>query len=296
MALKPTYEDLAQENLRLKQTVGEFQADRKKYRAIYDHRFNCIYIHDLDGKFLDANDAALNLLGYERKEIARLDFASIIAEDHLPKAVAFLAEIRQNSYEQRVIEYKVKRKDGSCVWVNAGGSLLYEKGKPRGFLGMARDITARKQAEADLQKARDELESRVRDRTAELTAANRSLKEQIEERKQIEAALEESENNCRQLVQNANSIILKLDAQGNIQFINAFALEFFGYREPEIVGRNVIGTIVPPTESSGRDLAEMIADMGLSVRTIEFHRTKIRRKFGLKDGKDNLQAHLIARD
>jgi DNA-binding CsgD family transcriptional regulator len=36
--------------------------------------------------------------------------------------------------------------------------------------------------------------------------------------------------------------------------------------------------------------------MGLSVRTIEFHRTKIRQKFGLKTGKDNLQAHLIAFD
>jgi C4-dicarboxylate-specific signal transduction histidine kinase len=74
-------------------------------------------------------------------------------------------------------------------------------------LGVARDITARKQAEADLQKVRDELENRVMARTAELTEANRRLEKEIEERRQMEAALEESEKNYRQLVQSANSIM-----------------------------------------------------------------------------------------
>ena len=72
---------------------------------------------------------------------------------------------------------------------------------------MARDITARKQAEADLQNARDDLENRVMARTAELTEANRRLEKEIEERRQMEAALEESEKNYRQLVQSANSIM-----------------------------------------------------------------------------------------
>ena len=46
----------------------------------------------------------------------------------------------------------------------------------------------------------------------------------------------------------------------------------------------------------GKTNKEIAEIMGLSVRTIEFHRTKIRNKFGLKNGKDNLQAHLIALD
>jgi PAS domain S-box-containing protein len=262
MTPKPTYEELEKENLRLKRAVDELQVDREKYRAIYGHQFNCIYIHDLDGNFLDANDAALNLLGYEREEISDLNFASLIGKDQLLKAFEMLGEIKQKGYERKVVEYKLKRKDGSWIWIDTGGSLIYQKGKAWAVLGVARDITARKQAEADLQKARKELENRVQARTAELTDANRHLKEEIDERRQIEAALAESEKNYRQLVQSVNSIILRLDPLGNVRFINEFARKFFGYPETEIVGRNVIGTIVPQAESSGRDLAAMIKDIG----------------------------------
>ncbi|MCP4257773.1 MAG: PAS domain-containing protein, partial [Planctomycetes bacterium] len=65
----------------------------------------------------------------------------------------------------------------------------------------------------------------------------------------------------QKLIESANSIILRLDSQGNVKFINAFAQEFFGYPEKEILGQNVIGTIVPQIESSGRDLAVMVKDL-----------------------------------
>jgi PAS domain S-box-containing protein/putative nucleotidyltransferase with HDIG domain len=56
-------------------------------------------------------------------------------------------------------------------------------------------------------------------------------------------------------------MILRLDPQGNITFINEFAQHFFGYSKEEILGKYVIGTIVPEIESSGRDLSAMIADL-----------------------------------
>jgi len=65
----------------------------------------------------------------------------------------------------------------------------------------------------------------------------------------------------RNLVQEANSIFLRWDTDGNIIFINRYGEEFFGYPLDELVGRNVIGTIVPETESSGRDLVDMIEDI-----------------------------------
>ena len=59
----------------------------------------------------------------------------------------------------------------------------------------------------------------------------------------------------------ANAIVLLLDGQGKVAFLNPFGLEFFGYRDDEIVGRHAVGTIVPQTDRSGSDLGAMIADL-----------------------------------
>jgi len=66
-----------------------------------------------------------------------------------------------------------------------------------------------------------------------------------------------------ELLQNLNSIIMLLDADHTILFINRFGLSFFGYEAEELIGHNVIGRIVPATDSAGRDLAAMIADIGV---------------------------------
>ncbi len=65
------------------------------------------------------------------------------------------------------------------------------------------------------------------------------------------------------LVENANSIILRMDMKGNVTYFNRYAEDFFGYRREEIIGKNVVGTIVAPTDTSGRDLKAMIDDMAL---------------------------------
>jgi len=83
------------------------------------------------------------------------------------------------------------------------------------------------------------------------------------ERKKIEKALFASEEKYRELVQNVNSIILRSDTRGRITFLNEFAQKFFGYAEEEIIGKNLIGTIVPQTESTGRDLTQMRKDLML---------------------------------
>jgi PAS domain S-box-containing protein len=83
----------------------------------------------------------------------------------------------------------------------------------------------------------------------------------ISERKQAEETLRASEAKYRELVENANSIILRLDTEGNVTFFNEFAQRFFGYTEEEILGKNVVGTIIPATDSSGQDLTGIIEDI-----------------------------------
>ncbi|MEL7669746.1 PAS domain S-box protein [Methanobacterium sp.] len=80
----------------------------------------------------------------------------------------------------------------------------------------------------------------------------------ITKRKKIEERLMENEKKYRELVENSNSIILKMDKKGQITFFNEFAEKFFGFNKEKIMGKNVIGTIVPETESSGRNLRELI--------------------------------------
>ena len=83
----------------------------------------------------------------------------------------------------------------------------------------------------------------------------------ITDRKQAEKKLQESERKYRELVQNANSIILRWNREGQITFLNEFGQKFFGYSETEILGRHVIGTIVPETESTGRNLQPLMDEI-----------------------------------
>jgi PAS domain S-box-containing protein len=72
-------------------------------------------------------------------------------------------------------------------------------------------------------------------------------------------ALKASEAKYRELVSHANVIILRMDIEGKVTYFNEFAERFFGYSAGEILGRNVLGTIVPPRDGdSGRDLRAMI--------------------------------------
>jgi PAS domain S-box-containing protein len=98
------------------------------------------------------------------------------------------------------------------------------------------------------------LKAQVDQRTAE-------LKTELIQRKKAEDALQESQRKYKELVESANSIILKVDVEGTVLFFNEFAQRFFGYSAEEIIGRNVLGTIVPETETSGRDLRDLLDDV-----------------------------------
>ncbi|MGD1972558.1 MAG: cache domain-containing protein [Desulfobacterales bacterium] len=98
----------------------------------------------------------------------------------------------------------------------------------------------------------------------EFESLARSANRMIQQRNRAEAALRSSERNYRQLVQSANCIIIRMDTKGQVIFFNNYAQNFFGYREEEIIGKNVVGTIVPYTDSSGFDLSAMIKDIGVN--------------------------------
>ncbi len=72
-------------------------------------------------------------------------------------------------------------------------------------------------------------------------------------------ALEQSEQKYRELVENANSIIMRITPDHRITFFNEYAQRFFGFTANEVLGKNIIGTITPPIDSAGNDLRQMVA-------------------------------------
>jgi PAS domain S-box-containing protein len=112
-----------------------------------------VYLLHFDGSILDANDAALNLLGYTREEIPLYNIASLVATDQVPLAFQIIDEIRQNGTQRSPIELRVKKKNGEYVWLEAEGALIQRDGKPYAVQGIARDITCFKVTEQRLMES-----------------------------------------------------------------------------------------------------------------------------------------------
>ena len=95
-----------------------------------------------------------------------------------------------------------------------------------------------------------------------------------------EEALKSSEQNYRELVDNANSIILRWQPSGEIVYSNRFAQEFFGYSEKEFLGRRVT-VLVPKADTLGDDLSRLAEDI---VARPELYKSHVNENI-LRDGR-----------
>jgi diguanylate cyclase (GGDEF)-like protein/PAS domain S-box-containing protein len=127
-------------------------------------------------------------------------------------------------------------------------------------------LRERGRATEELRRKRDELESRVRERTLDLEQANRSLQEDIAERKTAESRLQESEMRFRLVIDSViDYAIIMLDPKGHIASWNAGAERINGYRAEEIIGQH-FSRFYPP-----EDLARGKPQDELEVASAEGH-------------------------
>ena len=78
----------------------------------------------------------------------------------------------------------------------------------------------------------------------------------------------------------ANCIVLRIDARGRVLSLNPFGLDFFGYREAEILGKPAVGTIIPKKDTAGNDLETMIDHLLRSPEDYSHQINENRRKDG----------------
>jgi diguanylate cyclase (GGDEF)-like protein/PAS domain S-box-containing protein len=124
----------------------------ERYRALFDRSLDLVYVRDLNGNFIDANPASLNLLGYRREDIPTLNFALLLDPDQFPRTIQILKELTETGFQKEPGEFKLKRRDGTYLYVETQESVIYRKGKPHSVQGVARDITERKQMQQKLEE------------------------------------------------------------------------------------------------------------------------------------------------
>ncbi|MFX1455612.1 MAG: PAS domain S-box protein [Promethearchaeota archaeon] len=122
----------------------------EKYKDLFDYSLDLIYVSDMGGNFLDANDIALEKLGYKREEIPSISFVDLIERDELIKAFNVIKEIRETGKQSKRRQYKIKTKDGKIIYVETFAIPLIRKGKIYAVLGIGNDITDSKLAEQKL--------------------------------------------------------------------------------------------------------------------------------------------------
>ncbi|GKT10976.1 sigma 54-interacting transcriptional regulator [Desulforhabdus sp. TSK] len=179
---------------------------------------------DIPGDIHHWSDGFYRIFGFSPQELSasyERFLASVHPEDRQAVHQAN-TECLSNPGRAYSLEYRVVCPDGTERIVHAQAEVLFDQnGKAVRMIGTIQDITDRKRAEE---------------------------------------ALARSESKYRELVQNANSAILRWNRDGSITFANEYAQTFFGYSSDELIGTSV-SIIVPKQDSAGTDLSTLVQDV-----------------------------------
>jgi PAS domain S-box-containing protein len=209
-----------------KLTEKSLRESERRFRAVFEQaEIGVAIVESKTGRFQQVNQRYCEITNYTEEELLQRTFMSITHPDDVAHDLEETSQLLNGKKDKFSTEKRIIRKDGRPVWIQLFASPLWAPGEEaNSHIKVIEDITFRKNAEETLRK---------------------------------------SEEKYRELVENANSIILRMDTNGRITFFNEFAQKFFGYREEEVLGKTVIETIVPEKKTRGRDLENMIREIAL---------------------------------
>lgn len=139
----------------------ELRDSKEKYRHLIENSHEIIYQLTAEGVFIFVSAAWTVLLGHPLAQVVGKNFQQFIHPDDLAGYLAFLKSVLETGQRQEDVEYRVRHANGSWRWHTTSAVPLRDAtGVVYGFEGMARDITARKQAEEMQQQQTQELRAR----------------------------------------------------------------------------------------------------------------------------------------
>jgi PAS domain S-box-containing protein len=246
-----------EENVQLHSDLEERET---KIRRLVDANIIGIIIWDLEGRILDANDAFLRMVGYDREDLAsgRLHWTSLSPPEWRDRDARTVAELELIGTVQP-FEKEYSRRDGSRVPVLIGGT-MFEKGRNQGA-AFVLDLTERKRAEAEARES----ERRYREMQMELAHANR-----VATTGQLTASIAHEVNQpLAAAVTNAHAALRWLDARPpDLDEVRQALARIVrdAHRAGDVIGRirNLIKKAPPRTNSV--DMSEAVREVIELVR------------------------------
>ncbi|MBU1743815.1 MAG: PAS domain S-box protein, partial [Proteobacteria bacterium] len=224
--------ELEMQNEELRRAQAELDASRTRYFDLYDLAPAGYCTVSEKGLILEANLTAANMLGVARSALVRRRLTSFI----LPEDRDIYYRRRKLLFETgapQMCEMRMVKKDAAPFWARIDATAAQDAdGAPMCRVVMS-DITACKQAEAELQQAHDELEHRVTKRTEALRRANKERRTDVINRKRVEEMLHRTEGNFRRSLDDSPLGIRIVTIEGETIYANRAILDIYGYDSVE---------------------------------------------------------------
>jgi PAS domain S-box-containing protein len=188
-----------------------------------------IFMTDTRGFIKYLSPASERIFGYKPEEMVGKHFANFLIKSEIPKATKKFTEKLQGK-KHDILYLEAKKKDGSRVFIELSSSLIIQDGKTAGTQGIIKDVTERRKAEEQLQKAHEELEIRVKQRTSDLAGVVEDLQNEIAERKHAEESLRNTEERFRTIFENTIVGLYRTTPDGRILIANPALVKMMGCR------------------------------------------------------------------
>ncbi|BCO11171.1 Multi-sensor signal transduction histidine kinase [Citrifermentans bremense] len=186
----------------------------EKFRAVFEQAaVGMGRVTFSDARWIDVNEAFCNMLGYSREEMLATPWPEMTHPDDLDLDLIPFRNMASGELDSYSVEKRFLHKAGRHVWARLTLSLVRDlRGGPDFEVAIVEDITRRKEAEEALRRAKDELELRVRERTAELEQAYVALQRETDQRLAAVEDLREKE----QLLMRQSRLAAMGEMLGNI--------------------------------------------------------------------------------